>query len=212
MKQLKLKAKKDERGYALVAVLALLTIMAILLLAAAPTIQHEVQRQKEIEAIARGEEVAAAIRQYVVFYQGRKFPRKMEDLLEGLPQGTKKRQILRESAAIDPLTKSGRWKLVLRREDKNLLDFQKKVFTYNNGSLPPTQNQQFFNDILIQFTQVKNLDEKDEEEPAGGEDDSESDETEGDFVGVVSRSQRKSILGYYGIERHDRWVFTPLFR
>ncbi|MDT7604929.1 MAG: hypothetical protein QOF61_2926, partial [Acidobacteriota bacterium] len=26
------------------------------------------------------------------------------------------------------------------------------------------------------------------------------------------RSRRKSVLTYYGIERHDRWIFTPAYR
>ncbi|HJU53084.1 MAG TPA: hypothetical protein VJ715_00885, partial [Pyrinomonadaceae bacterium] len=48
------------------------------------------------------------------------------------------------------------------------------------------------------------------EEAPGGEDDSE--DTSGPFIGVASRSRRSSILSYYGIERHDRWIFTPYFR
>jgi hypothetical protein len=40
-----------------------------------------------------------------------------------------------------------------------------------------------------------------------------SDEiSSGPFVGVVSRSKKDSVLTYYGIERHDQWIFTPLFR
>ena len=32
------------------------------------------------------------------------------------------------------------------------------------------------------------------------------------FIGVASQSRSKSILAYYGIEKHSNWVFTPLFR
>ncbi|MGH9821586.1 MAG: hypothetical protein ACRD43_15610, partial [Pyrinomonadaceae bacterium] len=73
----------------LLAVMAIMTLLAIALLAAAPTVQVEVQREKELEAIRRGEEVADAIRQYVEFYRGAKLPNSMDDLLDGLPQGTK---------------------------------------------------------------------------------------------------------------------------
>jgi hypothetical protein len=38
------------------------------------------------------------------------------------------------------------------------------------------------------------------------------DDATGPFVGVASRSRRESVLTYYGIERHDQWIFTPLFR
>ena len=87
----------------LFAVMAIMAIFAVGLLAVAPSIQQEIQREKEAESIRRGEEVAEAIRQYVEFYRGAKLPNSMDDLIEGLPFGTKKRQILRASAAIDPL-------------------------------------------------------------------------------------------------------------
>jgi hypothetical protein len=45
-------------------------------------------------------------------------------------------------------------------------------------------------------------------------DDSEIDDVTDNvqFVGVASRSRTKSVLTYYGIENHSKWVFTPLFR
>ena len=89
-----------------------MTIFAIALLAVAPTVQIEVQREKELESIRRGEEVAEAIRLYLLHNGGTKYPDSIDELLEGLPQGTKKRQILRPSAAIDPLSEDGKWNLV----------------------------------------------------------------------------------------------------
>ena len=44
----------------------------------------------------------------------------------------------------------------------------------------------------------------------GGENSSEN--TSGPFLGVASRSQRNSVITYYGIDRHDQWIFTPIFR
>ena len=32
------------------------------------------------------------------------------------------------------------------------------------------------------------------------------------FIGVSSQSRSKSVIAYYGIERHSNWIFTPLFR
>jgi len=54
------------------------------------------------------------------------------------------------------------------------------------------------------------LDDKSEHTAPGGEDDSAS--SSGPFLGVTSRSQRNSVITYYGIDRHDQWIFTPLFR
>ena len=88
----------------LFAVMAVMVIFAIGLLAVAPGIEQEIRREKELESIRRGEEVAEAIKQYVLFTPGNRLPTSMDDLLEGIPFGTKKRQILRASAAIDPLS------------------------------------------------------------------------------------------------------------
>src|SRR2546423_1527306 len=104
--------KQNERGMTLFAVLAVMTISAVALLMVAPTVQQDIQREKEVEAIYRGEEVAEAIRQYVEFYRGAKLPTSMDDLLKGLPQGSKQRAILRLSASIDPLTEDGHWRLI----------------------------------------------------------------------------------------------------
>ena len=32
------------------------------------------------------------------------------------------------------------------------------------------------------------------------------------FIGVASQDKQKSVVAYYGIERHSSWIFTPLFR
>jgi hypothetical protein len=58
------------------------------------------------------------------------------------------------------------------------------------------------------LTNILEIDSK--EEAPGGEDDSE--DSTGQFIGVASRSRRASVITYYGIERHDQWVFTPYFR
>ncbi|MGI8882697.1 MAG: type IV pilus modification PilV family protein, partial [Pyrinomonadaceae bacterium] len=57
-KSQQIKHRKSESGMSLLAVMAAMTIFAIALLAVAPSIQMEVQREKELEAIRRGEEVA----------------------------------------------------------------------------------------------------------------------------------------------------------
>ncbi len=32
------------------------------------------------------------------------------------------------------------------------------------------------------------------------------------FIGVASQSRSTSVIAYYGIENHSKWIFTPLFR
>jgi type II secretory pathway pseudopilin PulG len=203
------KEQKNERGASLIALMALMTIMAIFMLAAAPIVQQQQQRNMEEEAIHRGEEVAEAIRLYVRFNRGT-LPTSIDQLLEGVnvPGRTKKLQILRASAARDPLSSSGEWKLV-RPNTQEFVKFARDVTEYNNNIMPQTTDP-----LLQQYVQfivnTRDTDEDEDEDAPGGEDDSESGT--GPFIGVKSRSQRKSVITYYGIERHDKWIFTPLLR
>ena len=202
--------RNAESGMSLVAVMAVLTLVAIALLAVAPTVQQGVQREKELEAIRRGEEVAEAVRQYVVFYRG-KLPQSMDDLLQGLPHGTKKRQILRASAAIDPLSNDGKWRLI-EPTSQAFLNFGRRLQTYNNGLLPSNPlPREFFEPYAIKLVNI--IDTK------SGEDSKEESEEEIEvktdktpFIGVASQSRSRSVIAYYGIENHSKWVFTPLFR
>ncbi|HEY0379019.1 MAG TPA: type II secretion system protein [Pyrinomonadaceae bacterium] len=199
-------ARRGERGYALISLLAMMTIMALLLITAVPNYRRMAQRELEEEAIQRGEQVAEAIRLYT--REKGVPPTSIDQLLEGLPRGTRKIQILRAAAARDPLSSSGKWKLI-RKTDPAFLEFQAKVTAY--AGRPVNTNDALFLGRAGPLPVVTNvLDTGIEEEAPGGEDDSE--DSSGPFIGVASRSRRSSILTYYGVERHDHWVFTPYFR
>jgi len=189
----------------MMAVMGMMTIFAIGLLAVAPSIQHEVQREKEIEAIARGEEVADAIRQYVTFYNGQRLPESMDDLLEGLPQGTKKRQILRPSAAIDPLSEDGKWRLI-KPDPETIARFAQRVQDHNNGVLPSNPSP-VFNRYTVVIVNSINTGTEDEVE-----EDFEVVTDNQPFIGVASQSRSSAIVAYYSIERHSSWIFTPPFK
>jgi type II secretory pathway pseudopilin PulG len=201
--------RASERGMSLIAVMGLMTLITVALLAVAPSVQIDVQREKELETIRRGEEIADAIRQYVEYYRGAKLPSSMDDLLEGLPQGTKKRQILRASAAIDPMSEDGKWRLI-KNDDRAFINFAKRVQDFNNGLLPSNPSQIF---DRYAITIVNSID------PGSESDKEEADDTEismltenTPFIGVASQSRAKSVIAYYGIENHSKWIFTPLFR
>jgi len=201
--------RKSEQGMSLLAILAVMSIFAMSLLAVAPTVYIEVQREKELEQIRRGEEVAKAIEQYVLFYQGRKLPNSMDDLLEGLPFGTKKRMILRPSAAVDPLSEDGKWRLV-KPTSQAFISFAKRVQVYNNGLLPSSSNRILDQYSLPLVNIVNTKSESDTEEADETEIDDTTDNTP--FIGVASQSKSKSVIAYYGIENHSKWIYTPLFR
>lgn len=202
-----------ERGYALVALLALMTVLAISLMAAAPSIRQQSRRELEKEAIARGEEVAEAIRLYITLNPQRQPPTSMDDLLEGVTVGVKKVQVLRASAARDPLTKDGTWRLI-RPSDDELKNFVAAITVYANNQTPPTNDRLLASSPIAQTMPAQariltGLDSDDEDEPC---DEKASESGTGPFIGVASRSRCASVITYYGIERHDKWVFTPFYR
>lgn len=197
-----------ESGMTLIAVMGIMVIMAIALLAVAPTVQIEVQRDKELESIRRGEEVERAIEQYVIYYRGTKLPESIDDLLEGLPQGTKKRMILRPSAATDPLSEDGQWRLI-QPEPQVLASFARRVQEYNNGVLPSNSSQIFDRWAVTIVNAVSSEDESASTEPDPDYDVVTSNVP---FIGVASQSRSRSVLTYYGIENHSKWIYTPLFR
>lgn len=212
------RSRSSEGGYTLVALLAFMTLLALFASAAAPSIRQQAQREREKETIFRGEQVADALREYYAYQStsGRgagpqSLPTSVDDLLEGIPVrgGSKKRQILRASAARDSLSTSGEWRLV-RPRSQNLIDFQRSVMLYAGDFLPPPQGQMV---QLQQFAapQLVSVLGTEPDQPARSEGDSSADSS-GPFVGVSSRSSNNSVLHYYGIHRHDQWIFTPLFK
>jgi type II secretory pathway pseudopilin PulG len=212
-------SRRSEGGYTLVALLAMMTVLALFAMAAAPSLQQQAQREREQEAIFRGEQVADAIR---AFYRSRSgtgrgvgdqaLPRSMDDLLEGIPipGGSKNRQILRPSAARDPMTPEGEWRFVLPRS-QSLIQFQQSLLFYTDNVIPQTRDpqmaqlQQFAVPALVNVTNLGSS-------SATPGTSSVDEDASGPFVGVASRSKRDSVLTYYGIEREDQWIFTPLFR
>jgi len=200
-----------ERGYALVSLLLVMSLLALFALGAAENLRQQGQREREKEAIFRGEQVADAIRSYYR-YRGAQgvnsLPHSMDDLLQGIPRGTKKLQILRSEAAHDPLSRTGEWKLIGPTAE-NVGAFVKDLTVYGGGTPPtPRGDMARLASVIPQMMNV--LDTGSTSTGRGGEDD--SGDSSGPFLGVQSRSQRNSVLTYYGIEHHDGWLFTPLFR
>jgi type II secretory pathway pseudopilin PulG len=211
--------RPSEAGYTLVALLAFMTVLALFAMAVAPSAQQQAVREREKEAIFRGEQIADAIKQFYSYNIRVKrlsgdaaLPRSMDDLLHGLPVpgGSKTVMILRASAARDPMTIEGEWRFIRPRGD-SLIDFQQQVMVYAGGVLPPPrgqemqQLQQIAVPTVVAMTNLPST-----KQPRGTS--SLDDAAGGPFVGVASRSTRSAVILYYGIETHDQWIFTPLFR
>jgi hypothetical protein len=197
----------------------MMTIFALFAMAIAPSVHQQAERDREKEAIFRGEQLADAIKDYYLYRSAvnrvggdQALPTSMDQLIQGvpIPGGAKTRQIVRASATRDPLTLEGEWRLIHPRSEP-LIDFQQAVMAYG-GSIVPTprlpqiaQLQQFAAPLI---TNVLNTGSTSKSSGSSSVDDDSS----GPFVGVASRSRRSSVLTYYGIDTHDGWVFTPLFR
>jgi type II secretory pathway pseudopilin PulG len=211
--------RAGESGYTLVALLAVMTILALALTAVAPRLRQQSVRNLEREAIARGEEVVEAI----ALYQLAKGmpPKSMNELLEGVeprPGAFKKIQILRRAAARDPLNNDGEWKLI-RPDDRAFRDFKQSVLKYNGGIPPVTSARYkvFESAGAIGGGAILGLDGDkgdglSDDEAARCDLDTSPNETATPFIGVASRSRCPSVITYYGIARHDLWVFTPVYR
>jgi type II secretory pathway pseudopilin PulG len=216
---LKSARRPSEGGYTLVALLALMTVFALFAMAVAPNLQQQSQREKETEAIYRGEQVALAIREYYKYRAAvnntrgdQALPTSIDQLLQGvpIPGGSKTRQILRASAARDPLSLEGEWRVIHPRSEE-LIDFQQAIMTYVGSIVPQPRDPQILNlqQVAVpQMVSVLNTGTT----PRTSSSSSVSDDSSGPFVGVASRSRRASVLTFYGIEEHDQWIFTPLFR
>lgn len=211
--------RRSEGGYSLVALLAVMTVFALFAMAVAPSLQQQSQREKEKEAIYRGEQVAEAIREYYKYRAAvnnvrgdQALPTSMDQLLQGLPipGGSKSRQILRASAARDPLSLEGEWRVIHPRSDE-LIDFQQAVMAYVGTVVPQPRDREIIQLQQLAVPQIVSvLNTGTPSRPTGSS--SISDDSSGPFVGVASRSKRASVLTFYGIENHEQWIFTPLFR
>src|SRR5687768_3214307 len=201
-----------ERGYALVSLLALMSLLAMFALAVAPRVQQQTQREWEKEALFRGDQVAEAIRAY---YRSRgaqgvnALPTSMDQLLEGvqIPGRTKRLQILRPSAARDPLSSDGEWQLI-SPTSQDFRGFVQSLTLYAGG-VPPVPRQEFSGLASLVPRMGSVLDVESERTAPGG---ITSLDASGPFIGVASASQRDSVISFFGIERHDEWIFTPMFR
>ena len=214
-----LRSTRRQAGYALVALLAVMAILALFAAAAAPSITQQSQREREKEAIFRGEQIADAIRSYYLYRQSilgaaadQALPNSMDQLLEGIPipGGSKKRQILRPSAARDPLSSDGEWALVAPRSQK-LIGFQESVMLYAGNFAPTPRSPQIAELQRFSVPQIVNVIGV-ERSATSTSNDGGLGESSGPFVGVFSRSTNSAVLYYYGIEQHNDWIFTPLFK
>lgn len=178
-----------ERGYNLVALAVLVTILGVLTAAAMPIWSHTVKREKEAELIFRGLQYAEAIRVFQVRF-GR-FPVRLEELIELKPRCL--RQLWE-----DPVTGKADWQPIFAQVPAGGGGQGGAGGRQPVQGLPPqTIGGDAFDD-----------DEDDEEEEAGGLPRRGETVTVGPIIGVRSRSKEKAIRSFLGSQTHSEWQFT----
>jgi type II secretory pathway pseudopilin PulG len=210
----------EERGYALVGLMAVMMFALILTTAAAPTLQREMQREKEEEMLWRGQQVVVALSRYRTF-RGGAFPTDLKELVEGIDINGKKLHLLRPSAMCDPMTpceEETNWKTV-NPGDPLTKDLLEAVIVSQEKSKIPINPQGV--QELARFAQIGNVALPGQpadirldgvigqgENQQGGS--GSGDNTQGaPIIGVVSRKSGKMFRSYYGIEEYDRALFFP---
>ena len=118
--------KRGERGYALLMVVFLVTVLLISAIAVAPNILTEGKREKEKEMIWRGKQYARGVKLY--YRKMGRFPTSLDDLTK--PKVGSLRFV--RQAYKDPMNKEGgEWRLIYVGASGQLI-----------GSLKPPQNLQ----------------------------------------------------------------------
>jgi type II secretory pathway pseudopilin PulG len=96
--------RHDQKGYMLLAVMLLITVMLIFLSIEAPRIAQQIKRDKEEELVHRGKEYAIAIRKF--FHKNGNYPTSLEQL-----EDTNHIRYLRKRYK-DPMTGEANWKVI----------------------------------------------------------------------------------------------------
>lgn len=95
--------RSGEGGYNLVMLVVAVTILSILLAAAAPMWSTAIRREKEEELVFRGLQYAEAIRVFQIHFS--RPPNRLEELVELKPRSIRK-------LYKDPMTEDGKWGLI----------------------------------------------------------------------------------------------------
>ncbi len=222
--------KRDERGYVLVGLMAVMMFAMIITTAAAPSIKQEMQREKEEEMLWRGQQVAIAIKRYRLL-KGGAYPTDLKDLVQGVDLGVKKIHLLRPSALCDPMTPCAdgtNWRTV-NPGDPLPKELYEAVLGFQEKSATPL-NPQSIQD-LARFAQMGGAQlpgQAADTQPDGnissnGKDGAANEtsnpssnfklgfvgEKQAPIIGVVSKKKGRMYKSYYGIREYDHALFFP---
>jgi type II secretory pathway pseudopilin PulG len=178
------------RGYILIMLMLMVTVMAIGLMVAVPVWETQLRREKEEELIFRGNQYVEAVRIYQLKNPGR-FPKSLDELVE--------EKCLRRPFK-DPLTPEGEWNIILHQEGAGMTRGPQGPSPTSPGrssrgprpgAQPGAQGGAGFSAQKIMVAPLRAL----------------SSVQNPQILGVVSTSTKKSIKIYNDQESYDKWLF-----
>src|SRR6266511_3909809 len=198
--------QSGERGYALVGLMAVMMFALILTTAAAPTLQRDMQREKEEEMLWRGQQVVVALSRYRAFRAG-VFPTDLKELVKGIDINGKRVHLLRPSAICDPMTPceegETNWKTINPGDPLTRELLEAIIISQEKSKIPV--NPQGIQE-LARFAQIGTVTLPGQ--PADTQLDGDIAQG-GPIIGVVSKKSGKMFRTYYGIEEYDHALFFP---
>jgi len=207
------RGRRSEGGYALLGLMAILTLALVFMAAAQPALKHETQREREEEMFWRGQQVANGILRYAAARGGQfpaSYPTKLDDLAELVQLQGKRLRFVRPSALRDPLMRDGEWRAV-RVGDPVIREFFEAYTSAAPRKQPPLPPPP---ELLVRlattqsgakFTENQMNQEKENEDASGLS--SELKSETGPIVGVVSRSKEDMIRDFLGIQSYSGGLF-----
>lgn len=179
--------QRAEGGYTLATLAVAVTVMSLVVALALPMWSQAIQREKEEELIARGLQIAEAIR----VFRGKfgRLPVRLEELVEVKPRTL--RRLWK-----DPMTDDGKWGLLFEGIPQQQADGPNGRPPSGRPTLPPpTGDSRGGTDpVADPFAQNTGLD---------GE-----QVTIGPIQGVYSKSKKESIKVFFDKTSYDQWQFT----
>jgi type II secretory pathway pseudopilin PulG len=193
------KTREPQRGYALLLVLFVMTLMLLAAMAASPVLYTQIQREKEQETIWRGKQYARAVK---LFYRKNgRFPSSLEDLYK--PKLNVR--FLRQPYT-DPLNaKDGSWRIIYVGPGGQLIGSRKR----NRGSL----QMPAAGGITPPGTPPAQPPSKDVKDSTGqtgdssGTSDNQGPVFGGSIIGVGSKVNKPSIIVYEDGRKYIDWEF-----
>jgi len=169
------------RGYAMIMLMLVVTVLALGLLVAMPIWETQLRREKEEELIFRGNQYVEAVRRFQLKNPGR-FPTSFDDLEE--------ERFLRKRFR-DPMTPTGEWNVVLFPAGGMLGGGQMSSPRPGGG-----------------FAQARGFGQGQGPQRVLVAPESALESIQNPMIlGVVSSSTRRSIRIYHDQESYDKWLF-----